>query len=149
MLLYGGSRVKRPFTWVSVVCAGVWHTVLGRSLLRLGETPMADVFAANGYRTGMFGKWHLGDSYPFRPHQLELEENTILIFLSDNGTEDGAQFDEHGYARVGFNAGMRAQKISEYEGGTGSLASSTGRPAASAAAATWRGWRPTSTCCLP
>src|SRR5881394_1005054 len=46
---------------------GVWHTVLGRSLLRRDETTMANVFAASGYRTGIFGKWHLGDSYPFRP----------------------------------------------------------------------------------
>ena len=53
---------------------GVWHTVLGRSLLRSGETTMADVFAANGYRTGMFGKWHLGDSYPFRPHDRGFQE---------------------------------------------------------------------------
>ena len=46
---------------------GVWHTVQGRSLLRRRETTMADIFAANGYATGMFGKWHLGDCYPFRP----------------------------------------------------------------------------------
>jgi arylsulfatase A-like enzyme len=35
---------------------------------------MADVFAANGYRTGMFGKWHLGDSYSFRPHDRGFQE---------------------------------------------------------------------------
>lgn len=29
---------------------------------------MADIFRANGYQTGHFGKWHLGDNYPFRPH---------------------------------------------------------------------------------
>ena len=46
---------------------GVWHTIMGRSLLRRDEVTMADVFAAGGYRTGMFGKWHLGDNYPFRP----------------------------------------------------------------------------------
>jgi arylsulfatase A-like enzyme len=46
---------------------GVWHTVMGRSLLRKDEVTMADVFAASGYRTGIFGKWHLGDNYPFRP----------------------------------------------------------------------------------
>ena len=213
---------------------GVWHTVLGRSLLRAGETTMADVFAANGYRTGIFGKWHLGDSYPFRPNdrgfqealyhgggaignspdywgnhyfndtyfrngkpekfqgyctdvwfgealkfirankdrpffcylptnvphwpllvaekyvqpfagkvpdsmahyygmlvnfdenlarlrrelrQLGLEENTILIFLSDNGTSDGVELDKDGYPTAGFNAGMKGDKLSEYEGG--------------------------------
>ncbi|HSV98688.1 MAG TPA: sulfatase-like hydrolase/transferase [Sedimentisphaerales bacterium] len=38
---------------------GVWHTIMGRSLLRRDEVTMADVFAAGGYRTGIFGKWHL------------------------------------------------------------------------------------------
>lgn len=47
--------------------AGVWHTLGGLSQLRADETTMADIFAENGYRTGMFGKWHLGDNYPFRP----------------------------------------------------------------------------------
>ncbi|MBT7096763.1 sulfatase-like hydrolase/transferase, partial [Candidatus Poribacteria bacterium] len=46
-------------------CTGVWHTIGGRSLLRKDEVTMGDVFRAGGYRTGMFGKWHLGDNYPF------------------------------------------------------------------------------------
>ncbi|MAU17017.1 MAG: N-acetylgalactosamine-4-sulfatase [Muricauda sp.] len=46
---------------------GVWHTVQGRNMLRRRETTMADVFGANGYATGLFGKWHLGDCYPYRP----------------------------------------------------------------------------------
>jgi len=46
---------------------GVWHTVQGRSMLRRRETTMPDIFGANGYATGIFGKWHLGDCYPYRP----------------------------------------------------------------------------------
>ena len=46
---------------------GAWATCWGRSILRKTEITMADVFAANGYRTAMFGKWHLGDNYPYRP----------------------------------------------------------------------------------
>jgi len=44
---------------------GVWHTVKGRNLLREDETTLAEVFREEGYRTGIFGKWHLGDSYPY------------------------------------------------------------------------------------
>jgi len=46
---------------------GVWHTVQGRSLLRAREKTIGDVFKENGYATGFFGKWHLGDSFPYRP----------------------------------------------------------------------------------
>jgi arylsulfatase B len=53
---------------------GVWHTVLGRSLLHRNEVTMADAFRANGYRTALFGKWHLGDNYPYRPQDRGFEE---------------------------------------------------------------------------
>lgn len=53
---------------------GVWHTVGGRSLLRGNETTIADVFSANGYRTGLFGKWHLGDNFPYRPEDRGFQE---------------------------------------------------------------------------
>ncbi|MHC4666309.1 MAG: arylsulfatase [Planctomycetota bacterium] len=56
---------------------GVWHTVMGRSLLRKDEVTMADVFAASGYRTGIFGKWHLGDTYPFRPQDRGFDETLV------------------------------------------------------------------------
>jgi arylsulfatase A-like enzyme len=217
---------------------GVWHTIQGRSLMSPEERTLPEVFAANGYRTGMFGKWHLGDNAPLRPqdrgfHQVlhhggggvgqtpdwwgndyfddtyirgdgtpeqftgyctdvwfaealkfieaeketaapffcylstnaphgpflvadsykqpyleagvpepmasfygmitnidenmgklreklaawNLAENTILIFMSDNGTAAGvARPNQEGEWR-GFNAGMRARKGSEYDGG--------------------------------
>jgi arylsulfatase A-like enzyme len=46
---------------------GVWHTVGGRSLLRADELTLADALGEAGWRTGIFGKWHLGDAYPYRP----------------------------------------------------------------------------------
>lgn len=46
---------------------GVWHTIGGRSLLDLEEYTMAEAFEDSGYATAHFGKWHLGDNYPYRP----------------------------------------------------------------------------------
>jgi len=54
--------------------AGPWHTIMGRSLLFRGEATLGDVFADSGYRTGMFGKWHLGDNYPYRPEDRGFHE---------------------------------------------------------------------------
>lgn len=46
---------------------GVWHTIGGRSLLRRDEWTLPTALRDNGYTTGLFGKWHLGDEFPFRP----------------------------------------------------------------------------------
>lgn len=56
---------------------GVWHTIGGRSLLRSNEVSLADIFRLNGYRTGIFGKWHLGDNYPYRPHDRGFDEAIV------------------------------------------------------------------------
>ncbi len=45
---------------------GAWATYKGRDALSNSVT-MADVFQQNGYKTALFGKWHLGDNYPNRP----------------------------------------------------------------------------------
>ncbi len=46
---------------------GATFVCLGRSMMRGTLPTMADIFAASDYRTGLFGKWHLGDSHPHRP----------------------------------------------------------------------------------
>ena len=47
---------------------GVWHTIMGRSMLREDEKTIADLLKVNGYQTAMFGKWHLGDNFPYSPN---------------------------------------------------------------------------------
>jgi len=215
---------------------GVWHTIGGRSLLRKDEWTLASALAENGYKTGIFGKWHLGDESPYRPEERgfqtsithgggavgntpdywgndyfddtyfvngnpkkfkgyctdvwftealsfikktkdeknpffcyiptnaphgpfnvedkysslykdslsekrahfygmitnidknfgilmtkikewDLEDNTILIFTTDNGTSTGVNTDKNGFVTDGYNVGMRGKKGSEYEGG--------------------------------
>lgn len=54
--------------------SGAWHTIMGRSFLFEGEMTLGDAFAAGGYATGMFGKWHLGDNYPFRPEDRGFQQ---------------------------------------------------------------------------
>ncbi len=46
---------------------GAWATCWGRSILSSDEVTIADLFKEDGYRTALFGKWHLGDNYPYRP----------------------------------------------------------------------------------
>ena len=40
---------------------GATSVTAGRGLVRRGIPTMGDVFSANGYATGLFGKWHIGD----------------------------------------------------------------------------------------
>ena len=53
---------------------GAMNVSSGRTLLRRGIPTVANLFAGAGYQCGQFGKWHLGDNYPFRPQDRGFHE---------------------------------------------------------------------------
>jgi len=54
-----------------------YDTFCGRSMIDPGEVTLGHVLGAAGYRTGAFGKWHLGDAYPMRAGDLGFEETLV------------------------------------------------------------------------
>ena len=62
-------------TGIDAARNGALNVSSGRTLLRADLPTVADVFRESGYRTGMFGKWHVGDNYPYRPQDRGFEES--------------------------------------------------------------------------
>ena len=54
---------------------GAMNVSSGRTFLRRGIPTIANVFAADDYRCGQFGKWHVGDNYPYRPGDRGFHES--------------------------------------------------------------------------
>lgn len=70
-------------------------TVLtGRGLMRRDIAVMPEIFRDNGYRTGIFGKWHLGDSYPDRPMDRGFDKS---IWTKGWGLLSETEFDNDYY----------------------------------------------------
>ncbi len=53
-------------------------TYIGRAMMEPDEVTIAEVMGASGYATGIFGKWHLGDSYPMRPQDQGFDEVLVI-----------------------------------------------------------------------
>jgi arylsulfatase A-like enzyme len=57
---------------------GLIDTWVGVSLMRADEVTVAQALREQGgYRTGIFGKWHLGDHYPLRPIDKGFDEAIV------------------------------------------------------------------------
>jgi arylsulfatase len=66
-------------TGLAALRNGATSVTAGRTFLRPGIPTLADVFGKAGYKTGLFGKWHLGDSYPHRPIDKGFRESVYHL----------------------------------------------------------------------
>lgn len=86
-LAKGSARL--PTFYVNPVCAPtraslmtgrfayrtrVLDTYIGRAMMEPDEVTIAETLRDAGFATGIFGKWHLGDSYPLRPQDQGFDE---------------------------------------------------------------------------
>jgi len=58
---------------------GVRDTYNGGAIMAPHEITIAEMLKQGGYRTGIFGKWHLGDNYPSRPNDQGFDESLIHL----------------------------------------------------------------------
>ncbi|PQV48988.1 arylsulfatase A-like enzyme [Jejuia pallidilutea] len=89
----------------------VYHTIAGRSLLFEDEVILPQILAQNGYTNAMYGKWHLGDNYPFRPMDRGFHE---VVRHGAGGIGQGPDFWGNDYFNDTYWHNGKTQKYQGY-----------------------------------
>ncbi len=58
---------------------GVRDTYNGGAIMASNEVTIAEMLKQANYKTGMYGKWHLGDNYPSRPMDQGFDESLMHL----------------------------------------------------------------------
>ena len=58
---------------------GIRDTYNGGATMAADEVTIAEMLKESGYKTGIFGKWHLGDNFPCRPIDQGFDEAVIHL----------------------------------------------------------------------
>jgi arylsulfatase len=82
----------------------------GRNTMRHDIQTMPEIFRQNGYRTGIFGKWHLGDNYPDRPMDRGFEK---AVWIRGWGLLSESEYDND-YYRTRYMDGNQTIQSEKY-----------------------------------
>lgn len=90
---------------------GAYRTSSGRTLMHTDEKTIANVFSANGYVTGMVGKWHLGDNAPHRPQDRGFQD---VVWHRCGGVGQASDYWGNDYFDDTYERNGRFEKFSGY-----------------------------------
>lgn len=91
---FASENIRFNNFYVSPVCAptrsslmtgrfslrtGVRDTYNGGATMATTEVTIAEMLKQANYKSGIFGKWHLGDNYPSRPNDQGFDESVIHL----------------------------------------------------------------------
>jgi arylsulfatase A-like enzyme len=90
---------------------GAYRTSSGRTMLHTDERTIANIFADQGYVTGMVGKWHLGDSAPHRPQDRGFQD---VVWHRCGGVGQASDFWGNDYFDDTYERNGQFEKFSGY-----------------------------------
>jgi arylsulfatase A-like enzyme len=82
----------------------------GRTIMRRDMPTMAELFRKAGYGTGIFGKWHLGHSYPDRPMDRGFDK---AVWFKGWGLQSEIEFDND-YVNPRYLDDLTEKRASKY-----------------------------------